>query len=425
MTLARTTLLRPTWFDPAWARTARALLTGLVAALIAVLAAAGPASADKTSDDFRRTLDKKELAAFDAWRAAQLFHSVALDAYWGQVEKKRTARKTKKQRGRPLTTADYVAEHPPKYEGPSLSPVLARKWTAFREEREAKEPPKVPDTIATVADFLDSARRNYGFEPEIVPEAVFKERYAAEALALGLRADQVLRVYALETGGLGTADMQAGVHPISRKGTPISTALGYAQLLAANSINELAKSGPDMLARLRAMIRRTAADSERRRRLEDKLQGLERMVQKARSVPYQWSRHVAFANTDVGRGIHAINLDGDIGPWLQIVKLKGLAETAVEAGRTTLSGAEIELMNLAGPGTGLEMMTPAGMGASTTNFFARAAYYRNTIVREKSSSELLVALDKRMDANLKNSGAVEFAEIFSRLQTRQRAGTTD
>ncbi|MBL8564390.1 MAG: hypothetical protein JNM89_01595 [Hyphomicrobiaceae bacterium] len=401
-------------------------LWSILALGLAVLVAPVPAHADKMSDEFRRTLNAKETAAFDAWRAAQLFHSVGLDAYWGKVEKKRSGRKAKKQRGRPLTAADYVAEHPPKYEGPSLSVALARKWKEFREQREAKEPPPPPsDPIATVADFLDSARRNYGFEPEIVPEPVFKERYAAEAMALGLRPDQVLRVYALETGGLGTADMQAGVHPISRKGTPISTALGYAQLLAANSVNELSKSGPDMLARLRAMIRRTSPEGERHKRLEAKLQSLERMVQKARAVPYQWSRHVAFANTDVGRGIHAINLDGDIGPWLQIIKLKGLAEMAAEAGRGALSGAEFELMNLAGPGTGLEMMTPAGMGASTTNFFARAAYYRNTIVREKTSSELLVAIDKRMEANLKNSGAVEFAEIFSRLQSRQRAGGSE
>lgn len=406
-------------------RTSFNRLLGALLALVATVALAGNAVADKAASEFRRTLDGKEAAAFDAWRAAHIFHAAALDAYWAQVEKKRAGRKAKRQRGRTLSAADYVVEHPPKYAGPSLSPVLARKWKAFEDERAAKDPAPKPDPIATVADFLDSARRNYGFEPEIVPEAVFKERYAAEALALGLSSDQVLRVYALETGGLGTADMQAGIHPISRKGTPISTALGYAQLLAANSVNELAKSGPDILARLRANIRRTAPESERRRRLETKLASLERMVQKARSVPYEWSRHVAFANTDVGRGIHAVNLDGDIGPWLQIIKLRGLKDTAAEAGRTNLSGAEIELMNLAGPGTGLEMMTPLGLGASTANFFARAAYYRNTIVREKSSQELLAALDQRMDANLKNAGAVEFADIFARLEARKRAGSSE
>ena len=108
---------------------------------------------------------------------------------------------------------------------------------------------------------------------------------------------------------------------------------------------------------------------------------------------------------------------------MQVIKLKGLRETAEAAGRGRLSGAEIELMNLAGPGTGLEMMTPAALKAPTTNFFARAAYYRNTIVREKTSAELLAALDQRMEQNLKNAGAIEFRQIFERLERRSRTGS--
>jgi hypothetical protein len=66
------------------------------------------------------------------------------------------------------------------------------------------------------------------------------------------------------------------------------------------------------------------------------------------------------------------------------------------------------------------MMTPAARTVATSNFFARAAYYRNTIVREKTSNELLAALDQRMEANLKNAGAIEFGQIFARLEARQR-----
>ena len=69
--------------------------------------------------------------------------------------------------------------------------------------------------------------------------------------------------------------------------------------------------------------------------------------------------------------MHAINIDGDIGPWLQVIKLHGLKEIARRAGRPSLSSTEIELMNLAGPGTGLEMMRPAGLKMPTTNFFSR------------------------------------------------------
>jgi len=43
-------------------------------------------------------------------------------------------------------------------------------------------------------------------------------------------------------------------------------------------------------------------------------------------------------------------------------------------------------------------------------------------VRGKNSGELLAALDKRMDENIKNAGAVEFLAIFARLEKERRAG---
>ena len=61
----------------------------------------------------------------------------------------------------------------------------------------------------------------------------------------------------------------------------------------------------------------------------------------------------------------------------------------------------------------------------TPNFFARAAYYRNSIVRGKTWEELLAALDKRMDGDTKNPGAVEFAAVFlngNRRKSEARSG---
>jgi len=72
-------------------------------------------------------------------------------------------------------------------------------------------------------------------------------------------------------------------------------------------------------------------------------------------------------------------------------------------------------MNLAGPRTGLEMMDPAGRTAATANFFSRAAYYRNTIVREKTAAELLAAIDHRMNENMTRPGSIEFAQVFDEL----------
>lgn len=391
----------------------------LACAILAVIACAlGSAEAASRADAFRATLDAAERKVFDAYLTAQTFHAAALDAYWDQVEKKRSLRKRKRAKGQAFVTSDYVREQPPAYGGPELPAALARRWASFELEPRKEAPP--PEPIPALADFLDSARRYFDFAPEQVPERTFKERYAREALALGLTKDQVIRVYALETSGLGTADMQAGIHPITRKGAPISTALGYAQLLAANSVNELARHGDDFVARLKALLRRTA-DPARRERLESKIASVRAMTATARSVPREWSRQVGLAKTVKGRGIHAINLDGDIGPWLQVNKLAGLKETAAKAGRARLSGAEIELMNLAGPGTGLEMMESPAHDAPTTNFFARAAYARNTIVRGKTAAELLAALDSRMDENVKNAGAVEFAQVFDEIARESRA----
>ena len=115
-----------------------------------------------------------------------------------------------------------------------------------------------------------------------------------------------------------------------------------------------------------------------------------------------------------------LNLDGDVGPWLQVIKLKGIKDTAEQAGRGNLSPAELELMNLAGPRTGLEMMEPAGRMAPSANFFSQGAYYRNTIVREKTAAELLAAIDHRMNENMLRPGSIEFAAVFDEVATRGR-----
>ena len=123
--------------------------------------------------------------------------------------------------------------------------------------------------MADVSDFLANAKRFYGFVPERISEREFKRRYAREALRLGLTPDQVVRVYALETSGLGTADMQAGIHPIRKTGRPISSALGYAQLLAANTINQLVKHGKKFINRLERMASQSNSEA-RRNKLKSK-----------------------------------------------------------------------------------------------------------------------------------------------------------
>jgi hypothetical protein len=369
---------------------------------------AGQTSAAASEAEILARLTPEQRRIYQSHRAARMAFEHELDAYWATIDARKADRRRKRAAGEPFTAADFVIGHPPKYVGPQLPPEIAAIVAAVRPP-----PPETP--LPTVADYLQMARSEYGFVPEPATEQEFKRRYAAEALALGLTKDQVVRVYALETGGRGTYDMQSGVDPESRKGKPISSALGYAQLLHGNSVNELVNHGDRFVFRLRAMSAAPGTHRDRARRLLAKAKIVQAMLRVARSVPNDWSEHVKLGGSQRGMGIHALNLDADIGPWLQVTKLHGLKELAARNGRTALAGAEIELMNLAGPRTGLDMMEPTALGASTANFFSQGGYSRNTIVRDKSAAELLKALDERMDVNLQRPGSIEFAAIFDEV----------
>lgn len=394
----------------------------LVAALAAGLFASTFAATAAGVQDFLATLTPQQQNEFVAWRTAKNQHDRMLDAYWQQVEKKREGRRAKRSSTKFFDTDDYVWTYPPTYKGPRLSADLDKQWTRFLAAQEKHpEAPKPSKPLPGIADFLAAAKSHYGFTPTRISEREFKRRYAAEALQLGLSKEQVVRVYALETGGDGTADMQAGINPITKKGKPISSALGYAQLLHANTIGELVKHGDNFVKRLQR-LHANAPTPARADELQRKIASLQAMLRTAKSVPNNWFRHVAFAQTSKGYGMHAINLDGDIGPWLQSLKLRGLKDFAARKGVTNMSGEEIELMNLSGPATGLEMMQPTGLTAPTPNFFARRAYYVNKMVIDKTSAELLAEFTRRMDSGSRKAGAVEFAEAFDEVAGIRQTG---
>jgi hypothetical protein len=368
----------------------------------------GKLRAEEVTPAIAERLTPEQLQIYEQYRKARSTFDRQHQAYWRAVDAKREARKARRMLGQAYTAEDYITEQPPKYRGPELPPDIAKIVTEVR-------PPDPERPLPNVADFLESAKAEFGFVPTPTTEHEFKRRYAKEALAVGLSKDQVVRIYALETGGQGTYDMQSGINPITKQGKPISSALGYAQLLHANSTSEFVKYGEMWAKRLLAMAAVPGTPSERATALRTKAATLRRMLRAARSVPNEWSSHVAFGGTAKGQAIHTLNLDADVGPWLQVLKLRGLKDDAEKAGRTQLAGAEIELMNLAGPRTGLEMLTPVGQTMPTSNFFSQAAYYRNTIVREKTAIELLRALEGRMEVNIKKPGAVEFAQIFEEV----------
>ena len=380
-------------------------------ALLALATTGHVANAEEIGADLAARLTPDQQRAYIAYRTARSKFDREHQTYWNRVEAKRDLRKAKRILRQSFEPEDYVHGFPPKYDGPSLPPDVARIIADMR-------PPSEEKGLPGVSDFLAAAKAQFGFVPKRISEAEFKRSYAREALKVGLTKDQVVRVYALETGGMGTYDMQSGINPVTKQGRPISSALGYAQLLHANSVGGVVKHGEEFVRRLLALAAMPGTPTDRVTELKAKAVILRKMIRAARTVPNEWYVHMRFANTPPGLGIHAINMDGDLGPWLQVLKLKGLLDDAAADGRAKLTGAELELMNLAGPRTGLEMMTPVGSRMPTPNFFSEGGYSRNPVVHNKTGAELLATLDQRMEFHMKKPGSIEFGQFFDEVARR-------
>jgi hypothetical protein len=268
-----------------------------------------------------------------------------------------------------------------------------------------------------VADFLKSAQEHFGFAPQRPrSELEFKRAYAKLAVDAGLTKEHIVRIYVFETGGNGTYDAQAGLE-YSPRGRAISPALGYNQLLNTNSVELLAERGDAFVAVLNA--RAAALDGEARQALERKADVLRRMMKFCRTVPDDWNAHDALANTPPGLGVHAMLLDVDIGPLLQVQKLVDSVTFARRRGhQAPLSAAELQMMNLTGDGNGLDIVTmPAAMRerVPTANFFLRAGYERNPVaIRNNLVAKLMAATDATMDRGMNLPGARELAAAAAR-----------
>jgi hypothetical protein len=157
-------------------------------------------------------------------------------------------------------------------------------------------------------------------------------------------------------------------------------------------------------------------DSQRKA-MERKIAVLKAMVGFARSVPDEWAQHEKLGDTPQGWALHAMVLDVDIGPLLQTHKLLTSVIFAREKGYTRpLTAAELEMMNLTGDGTGLDMVTmpqPLREQVPTSNFFQRSGYERNPVaIRHNTVAKLLAITDARMDSNSLLPGAKELASAF-------------
>jgi hypothetical protein len=347
---------------------------------------------------------RRKLAQYQEARAA--FEQEA-GAYWGAITEKRRGRNAKRRDRQPIDLDDYVLTQPPVYAGP-------KRPVNPAPEPEPEHPPREHKAIPVASDLLQAAAAQYQFKPQRpANEMEFKRAYARVAAAAGLTREQAVRVYSFETGGTGNYDVQSG---IEHGGTrAISTAIGYNQLLTTNSVELVAEQGPELLKALTAK----AADlsGAPRKAMDYKISVLKRMVALARSVPDDWSAHARIADTQAGWAIHSMVLDIDVGPLLQTHKLLTSVIFARAKGyNRPLTAAELEMMNLTGDGTGLDMVTmPQAMREQvpTSNFFQRSGYERNPVaIRHNTVAKLLAITDARMDSNSNLQGARDLASAF-------------
>jgi len=328
-------------------------------------------------------------------------------AYWSSITEKRRGRNAKRREHLQINLDDYVLTQPPVYIGPK------RPVNPEPEVPEAK-PPRQYKPIPVVGDLLQAANEQFQWVPQKpASEIEFKRAYARYAQAAGLTREQAVRVYSFETGGTGNYDVQAGIEHGGRRA--ISTAMGYNQLLTTNSVELMAEQGQEFVKELTA--RAASLSGPPRQVMERKIAVLKKMVAFTRSVPDDWSAHEKLADTPQGWAVHAMVLDIDVGPMLQTHKLLTSVIFARAKGYTRpLSAAELEMMNLTGDGTGLDMVTmpqPMREQVPTSNFFQRSGYERNPVaIRHNTVAKLLAITDNRMDSNSNLPGARELAAAF-------------
>src|SRR5262245_33129599 len=347
---------------------------------------------------------RRKLKEYQEARAA--FEEEA-GAYWASISEKRKGRNAKRRERQAIALDDYVLTQPPVYNGPK-APV--------NPEPEEEKPPRERKPIPVVADLLKAAAEHFQFTPERpAAEIDFKRAYARYALASGLTREQAVRVYSFETGGTGNHDMQSGLSASRPGSRAISTAIGYNQLLTTNSVELLAEQGHEFIKELTA--RAATLSGAPRKAMDHKLAVLNKMVAFSRTVPDTWSEHEKLANTPQGWAVHAMVLDIDVGPMLQTHKLLTSVIFARAKGyNRPLSAAELEMMNLTGDGTGLDMVTmPQAMREQvpTSNFFQRGGYERNPVAsRNNTVAKLLAITNERMDVNSAKAGAQDLAASF-------------
>jgi hypothetical protein len=390
-----------------------------VAALALTCAAALPSLAEEVAatDDFQIAAKTPAASAGQMeeyrklladYNAAQKKYHDDQAAYWASIGEKRASRNAKRRSGRAIVLEDYLLTQPPVYAGPPppVNPAAPKE----------KKPPAPAIYVPVVADFLKNAADKFQFVPKRPSSEIeFKRIYAKVASAAGISKDQAVRIYGFEAGGNGTFDVQAGLEHQKPGAHAISTALGYNQLLSTNSVELLAEQGDQFVNSL--TDKAATLTGVEKVALTRKIEILQQMISLCKSVPDEWDAHVKLGNTAEGLGVHALNLDVDVGPLLQAQKLLDSIIFAKRKGHVEpLSAAQLEMMNLSGDGSGFDMIIMPAAWASqvpTANFFLQGGYEENSVVvKNNIVSTLLAVTDYRMDKESVLPGAKDLAAAF-------------
>jgi hypothetical protein len=366
-----------------------------------------PASALSARSPALATAMAQYRRALAEYMEAQATYAAAAEAYWNSIAEKRHLRTAKRANHESISIDDYVLTQPPVYIGPP------KPRDPSKPNEEA--PPGRVTYVPVVADFLAAAQQEFKFVPRAPQsESEFKRAYARVAVATGLTKEQIVRIYSFEAGGNGDYDVQAGLE-YNKRARAITTALGYNQLLATNTVEVIAESGNQFIKSLSA--RAAALPDNEKAVLESTIAIVRKMVNFGKSVPDDWNEHQALANTPRGLGVHALNLDIDVGPLLQTQKLMDSVVFARRKGFSeTLTAAELEMMNLTGDGNGFDMITMPRAWRDqvpTANFFQKSGYKDNPVAqRNNTVARLIAATDARMDQEVKKPGARELAAVL-------------
>ena len=388
------------------------LLAASLAWLVEGFAAESAAARSTASITLAKSTIAADIAEYsrklEEYAAALQKYDDEVNGYWTAIADKRRARIAKRRNNEKIQIDDYVLAQPPVYLGPP-KPV--------DPSAPIEEGPQPKKYVPVVADFLRVVEQEFNFVPQQPQRDIeYKRAYAKVASAAGLTKEQVVRIYAFESGGNGKYSAQSGIEEPTLDTQAISTALGYNQLLAANSVGLIAEKGDRFIETLNAKA--DGLTGEARQKLENKIAALKAMIDFSRSVSDEWSEHEKLAKTPKGLGIHAMNLDLDVGPLLQTQKLVDSVIFAQTMGYSkVLTAAELEMMNLTGDGNGIDIvMMPLEWRdkVPTSNFFRKGGYESNPIaIRNNVVSKLFEAINAAMDEEIQLEGAAHLAALFA------------